>query len=94
LNRSAVPCNPRYTAWRLPLSTRTGLRNKATRDATFLEINMNMSVLVHMPAETMGEYARHGARERPVAARIEREWAAAGIFFVMALVVLTFVFAR
>jgi hypothetical protein len=55
---------------------------------------MNMSVLVHMPAETMGEYARHSASERPVAARIEREWAAAGTFFVTALIVLTIVFAH
>jgi hypothetical protein len=54
---------------------------------------MNMSVLVHMPADAMREHARHAASAHPVAARIERRWAAIGSL-VATLIVLAVFFAH
>jgi hypothetical protein len=53
---------------------------------------MNMGILVHMPADTMREHARHAAHTRPVAARVERRWAGVASLVVM-LMLLTIVFA-
>ena len=54
---------------------------------------MYMSTLVHLPPDSLSEQAYRGPASYPVAAPIERKWAAVGCFVAVALTVLLFALA-
>jgi hypothetical protein len=50
---------------------------------------MNPFALVHLSPDTLREHARHDATARPVAARVERKWAAAACLAAVAVAALS-----
>jgi hypothetical protein len=84
----------RRAAPKAPSASQAGLASTAPGAAAARNRAMNPTSLVNLSPEALREHARHGMSACPAAGPVERTWAAAACFVLLALAVLLIVGLR